>query len=290
MSDFRLVNVLPFLPPNVLHRLGFKSATAIIFFFAGKLMEWRWKRFEVTVKKMVEGLKVDLMILTRALPDFARYTFYPRELAKLRGYTSCFVVVVVAVVVVVVACLLVFYSLKQFDNLTLQQGSQARMQFCILPLQQGNSLRVHEVWYPATASGSLVSFHCKWQFGILLLQQGNNRRVHAVWYPATSSGSLVSFHCKWKFGILPLQVAVWYPATARGSLVSCHCKWQFGILPLQQGNSRRVHAVWYPATASDCRALVCSLRNCHCSGAKLSGRRPVALLAELQHGGRNFRP
>jgi hypothetical protein len=82
------------------------------------------------------------------------------------------------------------------------------------------------------------------QFGILPLQQGNNRRVHAVWYPAIASGSLES----------------------------CHCKWQFGILPLQQGSSRRVHAVWYPATASDCRTLVCSLRNCHCSGAKLSGR------------------
>jgi hypothetical protein len=71
--------------------------------------------------------------------------FYPRELAKLRGYTSCFVVAVV------VACLLVLYSMKQFDNLTLQQGSHARMQFGILPLQQGNSRRVHAVWYPATA-------------------------------------------------------------------------------------------------------------------------------------------
>jgi hypothetical protein len=61
-------------------------------------------------------------------------TFYPRELAKLRGYTSCFVVAVV-----VVACLLVLY------------GSHARMQFGILPLQQGNSYRMHAVWYPATA-------------------------------------------------------------------------------------------------------------------------------------------
>jgi hypothetical protein len=74
-----------------------------------------------------------------------------------------------------------------------------------------------------------------------------------------------------EFGILPLQVAVWYPA-------------------MQTDNSRRVHAVWYPVIASDCIALVCSLRNCHCSGAKLSGLRPVALLAGLQRGGRNFRP
>jgi hypothetical protein len=64
------------------------------------------------------------------------------------------------------------------------------MQFGILPLQQGNSRRV---WR-------------KWQFGILSLQM-------AVWYPATASGSLVSCHCSrataavcMQFGILPLQV------------------------------------------------------------------------------------
>jgi hypothetical protein len=49
--------------------------------------------------------------------------FYPQELAKLRGYTYCFVVVVVVAVTVavavavavvaVVACLLVLYSMKQ---------------------------------------------------------------------------------------------------------------------------------------------------------------------------------
>jgi hypothetical protein len=50
--------------------------------------------------------------------------------------------------------------MKQFDNLTLQQGSHARIQFGILPLQQGNSRRVHAVSYPVTASGSLVSCHC----------------------------------------------------------------------------------------------------------------------------------
>jgi hypothetical protein len=42
--------------------------------------------------------------------------------------------------------------MKQFENLPLQQGSHARMQFGILPLQQGNSRCVHTVWYPATAS------------------------------------------------------------------------------------------------------------------------------------------
>jgi hypothetical protein len=97
--------------------------------------------------------------------------------AKLRGYTSCFVVAVaVAVAVaVVVASLLVLYSMMQVENLPLQQGSHARMQFSILPLQQGNSRCVHAVWYPATA----------------------------VWYPATGAGqqppracSLVSCHCK----------------------------------------------------------------------------------------------
>jgi hypothetical protein len=59
--------------------------------------------------------------------------FYPLELAKLRGHTSCFVVV--GVVVVVVACLLVLYSMKQFENLTLPLVSHARMQIGILPLQ-----------------------------------------------------------------------------------------------------------------------------------------------------------
>jgi hypothetical protein len=66
-------------------------------------------------------------------------------------YTSCFVVAVavaVAVVVaVVVAGLLVLYSMKQVENLPLQQGSHAHMLFGILPLQQGNSRRrVHAVW------------------------------------------------------------------------------------------------------------------------------------------------
>jgi hypothetical protein len=69
--------------------------------------------------------------------------------------------------------------MKQFDNLTLQQGSHTRMQFGILPLQQGNS----------RAAACM-------QFGILPLQV-------AVWYPATAAGqqplracSLVSCHCK----------------------------------------------------------------------------------------------
>jgi hypothetical protein len=36
--------------------------------------------------------------------------------------------------------------MKQFEKLTLQQVSHARMQFGILPLQQGNSRCVHAVW------------------------------------------------------------------------------------------------------------------------------------------------
>jgi hypothetical protein len=78
---------------------------------------------------------------------------YPRELAKLCGYTSCFVVAIAVAVAVAVA---VLYSMKQFENLPLQQGSHAHMQFGILPLQlhalqQGNSHRIHAIWYPATA-------------------------------------------------------------------------------------------------------------------------------------------
>jgi hypothetical protein len=137
-----------------------------------------------------------------------RWFFYPRELAKVRGYTSCFVVAVavavVVAVVVVVACLLVLYSMKQFGILPLQQGNSrdtACMQFGILQLQ----------------------------FGILPLQ----------------------------YDILPLQFDI--------------LPLQFGILPLEQVNSRRVHAVWYPATASDCRALVCSIL-LPCSG-RYSGQR-----------------
>jgi hypothetical protein len=53
--------------------------------------------------------------------------FYPRELAK-----SCFVVVVVVVLFLVVACLLVLYSMKQFENV--QQESHAHIQVGILPL------------------------------------------------------------------------------------------------------------------------------------------------------------
>jgi hypothetical protein len=146
---------------------------------------------------------------------------------KLRGYTSCFIVVVA-----VVACLLVLYSMKQFENLPLTQGSHARMQFGILPLQQGNSCRVHAVWYPAAASD------CR----ALVCSLRNCRCSRA----ATCAPM--------QFENLPLT---------QGS----HARMQFGILPLQQGNSCRVHAVWYPAAASDCRALVCSLRNCCCSRA-----------------------
>jgi hypothetical protein len=62
---------------------------------------------------------------------------------------ACFVV---AVVVDVVACLLVLYSMKQFENLPLQQGSHARMQFGILPQQQGNA-RSLVVWRMQSCNG-----------------------------------------------------------------------------------------------------------------------------------------
>jgi hypothetical protein len=41
--------------------------------------------------------------------------------------------------------------MNQFESLTLQQGSHERMQFGILPLQQGNSRCVLAVWYSDTA-------------------------------------------------------------------------------------------------------------------------------------------
>jgi hypothetical protein len=92
------------------------------------------------------------------------------ELAKLHGFTSCFVVTVA--VAVVVAGLLVLYSMMQVENLPLQQGSHARMQFGILSLQQGNSRRVHAVWYPATAV---------WYPATTFWYPAT-----AVWYPATA--------------------------------------------------------------------------------------------------------
>jgi hypothetical protein len=39
-----------------------------------------------------------------------------------------------------------YLKMKQFENLPLQQGSLARMQFGILLLQQGNSRRMHAAW------------------------------------------------------------------------------------------------------------------------------------------------
>jgi hypothetical protein len=52
--------------------------------------------------------------------------------------------------------------MKHFENLPLQQVSHARIQFGILSLQQGNSHRVHAVWYPATAAGQQLHSACSW--------------------------------------------------------------------------------------------------------------------------------
>jgi hypothetical protein len=65
--------------------------------------------------------------------------------------------------------------LNEFDNLTLQQGSHARMQFGILLLQQGNSL----------AAACM-------QFGILPLQQGNSLAAACMQF-GILPGSLVSW-------------------------------------------------------------------------------------------------
>jgi hypothetical protein len=48
--------------------------------------------------------------------------------------------------------LLVLYSMKQFENLPLQQGSHARMQFGNLPQQQGNA-RSLVVWRMQSCNG-----------------------------------------------------------------------------------------------------------------------------------------
>jgi hypothetical protein len=69
--------------------------------------------------------------------------------------------------------LLVLYSIKQFENLLLQQGSHARMQFDILPLQQG------------------ISAHSCMQFGILPLRDCitmTAERFDAVLEPAAAAG------------------------------------------------------------------------------------------------------
>jgi hypothetical protein len=79
--------------------------------------------------------------------------FYPREQSS-AGIHLALLLLLFLLLLLHVCTLLVLYSMKQFDNLRLQQGSHARMQFGILPLQQGNSRRrrVYAVWYPATAS------------------------------------------------------------------------------------------------------------------------------------------
>jgi capsule polysaccharide modification protein KpsS len=68
-----------------------------------------------------------------SVPSHENVVFYPRELAKFRGYTACFVVVAV---VAVVACLHVLYSMKQFENLPLQRGTHARMQLDVFYPQE----------------------------------------------------------------------------------------------------------------------------------------------------------
>jgi hypothetical protein len=83
--------------------------------------------------------------------------FYPRELAKLRGYIYCFVVAV--------ACLLVLYSIKQFVKLPLQHGSHARMQFGILPLHQG---------YDHVQAYSVVTYNVFWYKTYTFLRSSAN--------------------------------------------------------------------------------------------------------------------
>jgi hypothetical protein len=68
------------------------------------------------------------------------------------------------VVVAVVACLLVLYSIKQFENMPLQQDSHARMQFDrFFLLQHGSSARARSCM----------------QFDILPLQE-TAERLYAV--------------------------------------------------------------------------------------------------------------
>jgi hypothetical protein len=53
--------------------------------------------------------------------------------------------------------LLHVYSIRQLENLPLQQGSHARMQFATLQLQQGNSSRMHAHRYLATTAQRLYT-------------------------------------------------------------------------------------------------------------------------------------
>jgi hypothetical protein len=75
--------------------------------------------------------------------------------------------------------------MKQFENLTLQQGSHERMQFGILPLQQGNSRRVHAV-------------------GILLLQV-TAERLYAEKLPILKRAWSANFKMVWYVLLRPLR-------------------------------------------------------------------------------------
>jgi hypothetical protein len=101
-----------------------------------------------------------------------------------------------------------------------------------------------------------------WQPTIAARLLGNGGKIEP--YTGRSVACLLVLYSMKQFKNLPQQ---------QGS----HMRMQFGILPLQQDNSRHVHAVYYPATASDCRALVCNLRNCRCSRAATFSPRPCSM-------------
>jgi hypothetical protein len=69
-----------------------------------------------------------------------------------------------------------------FENLPLQQGSRERMQFGILLLQFGILLLQFGILPLQFGILPLQFGILPLHFGILPLQQGNSHRVHAVWY------------------------------------------------------------------------------------------------------------
>jgi hypothetical protein len=143
-------------------------------------------------------------LFSQIVLDIDIFTRESLQSSAARGYTSCFVVVAV-----VAACLLVLYSMKQFENLPLHCSISATHAYSLVSCHYSS----------ATAAACM-------QFGILPLQQCNSRRMHAVWYPAPTAVQQPPRACR---------------------LVSCDCRalvyMQFVKLPLQQGVDVPTHAV-----------------------------------------------
>jgi hypothetical protein len=164
---------------------------------------------------------------------------------------SCFVAAAVAVAVV--ACLLVLYSIKQFDNLPLQQGIRECMQFGICHCSTVTAECVHALWYPATAVRLLQSACMR--FGILPLQYSYCRVPLQYSYCRVRTCILVSCHCS-KVTAECVH-AVWYPTIAVQLLQT--------TIAVQLLQSAYMHFSILPLQYGDCRVRACGLVSCHCS-------------------------